>query len=285
MLKVGIIGTGNIGIDLMLKILKDPRFSLEIFAGRRKDSEGIKMASDRGIKTTVDGIDYFIKNGKTIDIVYDCTNAIDATNHAAIFKSMGIKVIDLTPSKVGELCVPDINANLILDNDNINMITCGGQASMPILHLISKNCTGLKYVEIVSQVASKSAGLSTRINIDEYIHTTEMAISKFTNCHDNKVILNLNPAEPCVDMQTTMFLKAESINFEPLVEEIYKKIKQLKQYIPHYELILPPVINDDVLLLSVRVRGCGDYLPAYAGNLDIINCAAIEISKKLLHHE
>ena len=109
-----------------------------------------------------------------------------------------------------------------------------------------------------------------------------MAISKFTNCHDNKVILNLNPAEPCVDMQTTMFLKAESINFEPLVEEIYKKIKQLKQYIPHYELILPPVINDDVLLLSVRVRGCGDYLPAYAGNLDIINCAAIEISKKLL---
>jgi acetaldehyde dehydrogenase len=163
------------------------------------------------------------------------------------------------------------------------MITCGGQAAMPILHLISNYCSKLKYVEIVSQIASKSAGLATRINVDGYIHTTEAAIKKFTKCEDCKVIINLNPAEPCVDMQTTMFLKFEDIDFEPLVEAIYAKIKELKLYIPYYELVLPPIINDDgVLVLSVKVKGSGDYLPEYAGNLDIINCAAIEITKKLL---
>jgi acetaldehyde dehydrogenase len=165
---------------------------------------------------------------------------------------------------------------------NVNMITCGGQASMPMLNLISKYCDKLDYIEVVSQIASKSAGMATRINIDSYIHTTEMAIRKFTKCNNCKVILNLNPAEPCVDMQTTMFLKFQNVNFELLVEEIYKKIKELKQYIPYYELVLPPVINDDVLVLSIKVKGTGDYLPEYAGNLDIINCAAIEVTKKMI---
>jgi len=123
--------------------------------------------------------------------------------------------------------------------------------------------------------------MATRINIDSYIHTTEKAIKQFTGCDNCKVILNLNPAEPCVDMQTTMFLKFDKINFEPLVEDIYKKIKELKEYIPHYELVMPPVINDDVLVLSIKVKGSGDYLPEYAGNLDIINCAAIEVTKKI----
>ena len=152
---------------------------------------------------------------------------------------------------------------------------------MPMLNLISKYCNHLEYIEIVSQIASKSAGMATRINIDSYIHTTEKAIKQFTGCDNCKVILNLNPAEPCVDMQTTMFLKFDKINFEPLVEDIYKKIKELKEYIPHYELVMPPVINDDVLVLSIKVKGSGDYLPEYAGNLDIINCAAIEVTKKI----
>jgi acetaldehyde dehydrogenase len=178
--------------------------------------------------------------------------------------------------------VPSINSKVILDSGNINMITCGGQASMPMLNLISKYCEKLEYIEVVSQIASKSAGMATRINIDSYIHTTEMAIKQFTKCDNCKVILNLNPAEPCVDMQTTMFLKFQNINFEDLVEEIYKKIKELKTYIPHYELVLPPVINDDILVLSIKVKGTGDYLPEYAGNLDIINCAAIEVTKNLL---
>jgi acetaldehyde dehydrogenase len=282
MINAGIIGTGNIGTDLLLKILKTDYIKPVIFAGRRMDSDGIKIAQSKNIEVTDKGIQYFIDNPNCCDVVYDCTSAADAKLHAKIFADQGIKVIDLTPAKVGPLCVPSINSKVILDSGNVNMITCGGQASMPMLNLISKYCDKLDYIEVVSQIASKSAGMATRINIDSYIHTTEMAIKQFTKCDNCKVILNLNPAEPCVDMQTTMFLKFQNIDFEDLVEEIYKKIKELKTYIPHYELVLPPVINDDILVLSIKVKGTGDYLPEYAGNLDIINCAAIEVTKNLL---
>lgn len=282
MIKAGIIGTGNIGTDLLLKILKTDFITPVIFAGRRLDSDGMKIATQKNVSITDKGIKYFIDNPNCCDVVYDCTSAADAKEHAKVFAEQGIKVIDLTPAKVGPLCVPSINSKVILDSGNVNMITCGGQASMPMLNLISKYCDKLDYIEVVSQIASKSAGMATRINIDSYIHTTELAIKQFTKCENCKVILNLNPAEPCVDMQTTMFLKFQNVNFEDLVEEIYKKIKELKTYIPHYELVLPPAVNDDVLVLSIKVKGTGDYLPEYAGNLDIINCAAIEITKNLL---
>ena len=282
MIRIGIIGTGNIGTDLLLKILREPNMTPVIFAGRRLDSDGIRLAQNYLVEVTDKGIQYFIDNPNCCDVVYDCTNADDAKEHAIVFESQGIKVIDLTPAKVGDLCVPSINPEAI-SGANVNMITCGGQASMPLLHLISKHCDKLDYIEVVSQIASKSAGMATRINIDSYIHTTEMAVKKFTKCDNCKVILNLNPAEPCVDMQTTMFLKFQNINFELLIEDIYKKIKELKQYIPYYELVIPPIINDDgILVLSIKVKVSGDYLPEYAGNLDIINCAAIEVTKKLL---
>jgi acetaldehyde dehydrogenase len=282
MIRAGIIGTGNIGTDLLLKILKTDYIKPVIFAGRRLDSDGIQIAKSKGISITDQGIQYFINNPNCCEIVYDCTSAADAKKHAVIFAEQGIKVIDLTPAKVGPLCVPSINSEVIKESGNVNMITCGGQASMPMLNLISKHCSNLEYIEVVSQIASKSAGMATRINIDSYIHTTERAIKEFTSCKNCKVILNLNPAEPCVDMQTTMFLKFKDINFAPLVEEIYKKVKELQKYIPYYELVLPPVINEDILVLSIKVKGSGDYLPEYAGNLDIINCAAIEVTKKLI---
>ena len=226
-------------------------------------------------------IDYFIENCCVADVVYDCTNAIDAKQHAKVFEEQGVKVIDLTPAKVGDLCVPTINPEAIKTRGNVNMITCGGQASTPLLNVISKHCD-LEYIEVVSQIASNSAGMATRLNIDNYIHTTELAISEFTGCKNCKVILNLNPAIPQVDMQTTLFIKAEDIKFSSLNKDIYKTIQRLKEYIPHYELVMPPTINNDVLVLSIKVKGTGDYLPEYAGNLDIINCAAIEISKNLL---
>jgi acetaldehyde dehydrogenase len=282
MIKAGIIGTGNIGTDLLLKILKTDFITPVIFAGRRMDSDGIRIAKDKGIPVTDKGIKYFIDNPKCCDVVYDCTSAADAKQHAVIFKEQGIIVIDLTPAKIGPLCVPSINADIAKNEGNVNMITCGGQASMPMLNLISQYCEGLEYIEVVSQIASKSAGMATRINIDNYIHTTERAIHQFTKCPNCKVILNLNPAEPCVDMQTTMFLKVKDVDFTNLVPKIYDKIKELQTYIPYYELVMPPTLNDDILVLSIKVKGSGDYLPEYAGNLDIINCAAIEVTKKLI---
>jgi acetaldehyde dehydrogenase (acetylating) len=281
-IKVAIIGTGNIGTDLLLKCLKTNFIEVVAFVGRRLDSNTMKIAKSKGIVTSDKGIEFFKQNIKVCDIIYDCTNASDAKIHAKIFEEQGIKVIDLTPSKVGTMCVPDVNGDIIYETNNVNMITCGGQTSIPLLHLISKRCYGLDYIEVVSQISSNSAGMATRINIDEYIKTTKNAITFFTGCLNNKVILNLNPAEPCVDMQTTMFIKTERFDFKNLTEEIVEKIEELKTYIPHYEVILQPTINEyGVLVLSVRVKGSGDYLPEYAGNLDIINCAAIEETKKM----
>ena len=281
MIKAGIIGTGNIGTDLLLKLIKTDFIEPIIFAGRRMDSNGIKLAQEKGINVTDQGIQFFIENPNYCNLIYDCTNAIDAKKHAKVFEDQGIKVIDLTPAKVGDLCVPTINPESIKRKGNVNMITCGGQASTPLLIIISKHCD-LEYIEVVSQIASDSAGMATRLNIDNYIHTTERAITEFTGCNNCKVILNLNPAIPQVDMQTTLFIKAKNIKFSSLNKDIYKTIKKLKEYIPHYELVMPPTINNDILVLSIRVKGTGDYLPEYAGNLDIINCAAIEISKNLL---
>ena len=282
MIKVAILGTGNIGTDLLLKALKTDFIEVVAFVGRRLDSDGMKVAAQHSVTLSDQGIQYFLDNPKCCDVVYDCTSAADAREHAKVFKAQGIKVVDLTPAKVGDMCVPDVNASMILTDDNVNMITCGGQASMPMLHLLSKRCKGLEYVEIVSQIASKSAGMATRINVDNYIKTTRKAITKFTGCNNTKVILNLNPAEPCVDMQTTIFIKTKEINFNGLIEEIAEKIEELKTYIPYYELVLPPTMNDNgVVALSIRVKGAGDYLPEYAGNLDIINCAAIKVTQKL----
>lgn len=276
-IKVAILGTGNIGTDLLLKSLKKDFIQVVAFVGRRLDSPTIKIALDKGVPVSDKGIQYFIDNPNACDVVFDCTNALDAKEHSVVFAQQGIRVIDLTPSKVGKLCVPDINGNLILNTDNINMITCGGQTSIPMLRLLSNRCSGIEYIEVVSQISSKSAGMATRINIDEYIKTTRNAITQFTGCGNTKVILNLNPAEPCVDMQTTMFIKTKHINDSNLTEEIADKIEELKAYIPHYEMVLSPTVNENgVLVLSVRVRGSGDYLPEYAGNLDIINCAAIK---------
>jgi acetaldehyde dehydrogenase (acetylating) len=283
MIKVGIIGTGNIGTDLLLKVIRSDFLEPVIFSGRRMDSDGISIAIKYGIPVTDMGIEYFIKNPKICEVVFDCTNANDAIKHSLIFSEQGIKVIDMTPAKVGELCVPSINADIIKYVDNVNMITCGGQASLPLLNVISKYCDVIDYAEVVSQISSNSAGMATRINIDNYIHTTEDAIKKFTNTDKCKVILNLNPANPHVDMQTTIFSKCKNVNFESMVSDINTKITELKMYIPYYELVVnPTIIDGDILMMSVRVTGVGDYLPKYAGNLDIINCAAIEVLRGLI---
>lgn len=283
-IRVAIIGSGNIGTDLLLKCIRVDYMDVVVFVGRRDDSPGIILAKENNIKTSIDGINFFINNRNICDVVFECTSADDARLHYPIFKEQGIKVIDLTPAKLGDLCVPEINGDLILTNDNVNMITCGGQASLPILDIISKYTNDIEYIEVVSQIASDSAGMATRINIDNYINTTSDAITKFTGCANNKVILNLNPAIPQVDMQTTIFIQSKNIDASKIDIEIKNRVNDLKKYIPLYEIVIPPMINDNgIFVIGVRVRGLGDYLPEYAGNLDIINCAAIKITEGLIN--
>jgi acetaldehyde dehydrogenase len=283
MKKIGILGTGNIGTDLLIKLIKLGYKDIA-FVGRRENSEGIQKAFSLGVNSSTEGIDYFKKN-TNYDVVFDCTNAFDAIEHYSILSKLNIKVIDLTPAKIGHICVPTINGDDIQKYDNINMITCGGQASLPMINAICQDIEDVLYIEVVSQIASKSAGMSTRINIDNYIETTKYAIRKFSNAQNCKVILNINPAIPCVDMQTTIFIKLKdlsNINFENIVDNVYKRLKLIKEYVPYYELVMPPMINEnDILMLSVKVKGTGDYLPSYSGNLDIINCAAIKVLENL----
>ena len=283
MKNVAILGTGNIGTDLLIKLSKLGYTNLS-FVGRREDSHNIQIAQKMGINTSSLGVKYFLENSN-FNVVFDCTNALDAKENYDILKNLGIKVIDLTPAKLGDICVPCINGNDLATKDNINMITCGGQASLPLINAISDCTEQINYIEVVSQISSKSAGMSTRINIDNYIETTEYAIKSFSKTKECKVILNINPAEPCVDMQTTVFLEIpnlDKLDFEKIVSNVYTKLKEIKEYVPYYELIIPPMINEqEIMMLSVKVRGTGDFLPKYAGNLDIINCAAIKMLEVL----
>ena len=283
MKNVAILGTGNIGTDLLIKLSKLGYTNLS-FVGRREDSPNIQIAQKMGINTSSLGVKYFLENSN-FNVVFDCTNALDAKENYDILKNLGIKVIDLTPAKLGDICVPCINGNDLAAKDNINMITCGGQASLPLINAISDCTEQINYIEVVSQISSKSAGMSTRINIDNYIETTEYAIKSFSKTKKCKVILNINPAEPCVDMQTTVFLEIpnlDKLDFEKIVSNVYTKLKEVKEYVPYYELIVPPMINEqEIMMLSVKVRGTGDFLPEYAGNLDIINCAAIKMLEVL----
>ncbi len=170
----------------------------------------------------------------------------------------------------------DYNGNYIdSDEDNLNMVTSGGQASIPLAWAIASVNKDIDYIETISSIASRSAGPATRINLDEYLITTEFGIKSFSNSKRSKAILNLNPAQPCVDMQTTVFAKIENPDLARTTVAIHEMVKKLQTYIPGYQLIVEPMIENERLVVMVRVRGLGDYLPSYAGNLDIINCAAV----------
>jgi len=288
-LKVAILGSGNIGTDLLMKTLRSPLLECTLFIGRNAMSRGIAKAIRIGVKVSDSSINAIIKNPDCCDLVFDATSALSHKKHAQILEKLGKKVIDLTPSNIGKMCVPAVNLKDCLHYKNVNMVTCGGQASIPLAYVIGQTNSNVDYIEVVSSISSRSAGPATRVNIDEYIETTEKGIQDFSGCKRAKAILILNPALPCVNMQTTMFAKVEKTDLEKLKPAIEEMVRKIQKYVPGYQPIVPPTIENDRIVVIVRVRGLGDYLPSYAGNLDIINCAAIamaeEHSKYLLKEE
>jgi len=279
-LKVAILGSGNIGTDLLVKIMRSPYLECTMFIGRNANSPGMVKAKSLGIPTYDESINSIIKNSSLCDVVVDATSAFNHLNHAPRLKEIGKFVIDMTPSNIGQMCVPAINLQACLDLDNVNMITCGGQASLPIAYAIGKSQKTVDYIEVVSSIASRSAGPATRTNLDEYIETTEEAIKHFSGCLRAKTILNLNPAHPCIDMQTTIFALVDQPDMDALLSSVNEMIASIQRYVPGYKLIVPPTIENGRVIVMVKVQGLGDYLPTYAGNLDIINCAAIAIAEE-----
>jgi acetaldehyde dehydrogenase len=227
------------------------------------------------------GIESILSLRSQIALVFDATSAEDHRKHAPLLKAAGMIAVDLTPAKVGRMCVPAVNLQDCLQLPNVNMVTCGGQAAIPLAHAIAEANPDVEYIETVSSIASRSAGPATRINLDEYLDTTEKGIQAFTSCAKAKAILNLNPAQPCVHMQTTVMAKIPTPNLEKTRHKVRAIAERIKQYVPGYQLILEPMIEGSRLITMVKVNGLGDYLPKYAGNLDIINCAAIAFAEAL----
>jgi acetaldehyde dehydrogenase (acetylating) len=267
-LKVAILGSGNIGTDLLIKVMRSEYLDCGVFIGRNFSSQGIQKAQSLGVQVSAEGIEYIKKNPDCCDIVFDCTSAVSHFEHAPVLADLKKFVVDLTPAKVGVMCIPAVNLAEALKSMNVNMITCGGQASIPVAYAIGQTQTDIEYIEVVSAIASKSAGPATRINLDEYIHTTEEGIR------------NLNPAIPCINMQTTIMAKVKQPNIEKLKPVLDQIVQKVRTYVPGYELIVGPVVEDGRIFITLKVKGLGDYLPAYAGNLDIINCAALAMAEE-----
>jgi acetaldehyde dehydrogenase len=280
-LKIAIIGSGNIGTDLLIKVMRSDHLTCTLFAGRNFNSAGMKRANALGVPISDRGIEAIVADPSICDMVFDCTSAQAHIAHWAVLDKLGKTVIDMTPAKLGELCIPAINAQDCLDTGarNINMITCGGQSSIPIAHAIAQVHNDIEYVEVASSIASRSAGPATRANLDEYIETTEDALQRFSNSGRAKAILILNPANPPIDMQTTIYAKIANPDLPAIQASVAAMVERLKTYVPGYQLVVPPLIDGGKVVTTIKVLGNGDYLPQYAGNLDIINCAAIAVAE------
>lgn len=278
--KVGIIGTGNIGTDLLIKVQRSGVLECGIFAGRNPSSEGIRRAKELGVPVSVDSIKSIQKDPSCCEIVFDATSAKIHVSNAPILRGLKKFVIDLTPSQIGRMCVPVINLAECFAYDNLNLITCGGQAVIPIIYSIMRVHPETQYVEVVASISSKSAGPGTRANIDEYTQTTKDAIVAFTGVPKCKAIIVLNPAEPPIFMHNTIYAKIDHPDIDKIREEILAMANKIQKYIPGYKVILGPVIEANRVTTMIEVVGLGDFLPKYSGNLDIITCAAVKIAEE-----
>lgn len=276
--RVAILGTGNIGSDLLTKVMRSAYLRCVLFAGQHKDSPGITRAKSMGIPVSHRSIDAIVERAG-IDIVFDATSAQAHILHAPLLKKQKIFTIDMTPSKIGELCVPVVNLSRALTHANVSMISCGGQATIPIIHSLSQILGNIPYVEIVSSISSKSAGIGTRDNIDEYTQTTSDALVSLGQVTHAKTIIILNPADPPIMMHNTMYIPFENPPMETIKTAIDTVVTVVRQYVPGYALVHPPYFDHGRIVIQSQVVGLGDFLPVFAGNLDIINCAAIAVAE------
>jgi acetaldehyde dehydrogenase len=276
-LKAAIIGPGNIGTDLLLKLERSKYIDVKFVVGIQ-ESEGIKIARDHGVDTTTNGIEDLMKRDD-IDVAFDSTGAKPHLLHAPLLKEKGIFTLDLTPAAVGPYVVPAVNLKEdLLKKENLNMVTCGGQATVPIVAAINE-VADVEYAEIISSISSKSAGPGTRKNIDEFTETTKKAIELVGGADKGKVIIVLNPAEPPIYMRNTIYTKVKNTDIEVIKDSVHRMVDKLQKYVPGYSILLEPIIEDDIVTVMIQVEGLGDYLPKYAGNLDIINSAAVEVAE------
>jgi len=298
--RVGIIGSGNIGTDLMIKVMRNSQhLQMGAMVGIDAASDGLARAQRLGVATTHEGINGLVKLPEFADIriVFDATSAGAHAKHNEILQQHGVQVIDLTPAAIGPYVIPCINLDEKLDAANINMVTCGGQATIPMVRAVA-NVARVHYAEIIASIASKSAGPGTRANIDEFTETTSKAIQVLGGAQRGKAIIILNPAEPPLIMRDTVFTLSELADEDAIRDSISAMVARVQRYVPGYRLKqdvqferfdesrplnVPGLGKLTGLKTSVflEVEGAAHYLPAYAGNLDIMTSAALACAEKV----
>jgi acetaldehyde dehydrogenase len=299
--KAAIIGSGNIGTDLMIKILRTGKhLEMGAFVGIDPESDGLARAQRMGVPITHEGIDGLLnmENWGEIDFIFDATSAkAHLVNYEKISKFPNKRVIDLTPAAIGPFLVPPVNFADLHDVPNVNMVTCGGQATIPMIAAVSR-VAKVHYGEIVASIASKSAGPGTRANIDEFTETTAHAIEKVGGATKGKAIIVLNPAEPPLVMRDTVFTLSDMASQEDIIKSIHEMVAEVQKYVPGYQLhqevqfeVIPkenPVFIEGLghvhglkTMVLLQVRGAGHYLPEYAGNLDIMTSAALATAERM----
>jgi len=277
-IKVAIIGPGNIGTDLLIKLRRSPILEVAYVVGV-KESPGIEIAKGFGIPTTIKGIDEMLEV-EDIRIVFDATGAGPHLVHAPRLKAAGKIAIDLTPAAVGPYVVPSVNlSEEIFKLDNVNMVTCAGQATSPIVYAINR-AADVYYAEIVSSVSSKSAGPGTRQNLNEFIETTTKALKVIGGADQAKAIIVLNPAEPPILMRNTILCRVRKPDLAAIRESIDRILVDVKTYVPGYRFLVEPILEGDTVTTVIEVEGLGDFLPKHTGNLDIINAAAVNVGER-----
>ncbi len=276
--KVAILGPGNIGTDLMYKVLRSKNLEMAMMIGI-VESEGIKRASGLGIETSTAGVEAVLSR-KDIKIVFDATGAKIHLVNAPLLKEAGKIAIDLTPAAVGPYVVPCVNLDSLSNEPNLNLVTCGGQATIPIVFAVSR-VAGASYAEIVACISSKSAGPGTRANIDEFTRTTKKGIELVGKAKEGKALIVLNPAEPPIIMTSTIYVEVEKQDEAAIKASVEDMVKEMQGYVPGYRLRVPPLFDGNRVTTIIEVEGAGDFLPKYSGNLDIINAAAAAVGERL----
>jgi acetaldehyde dehydrogenase len=289
-IRAAILGSGNIGTDLLYKLKRSRSLVPTLMAGIIPDSEGLARARDEGVETTHEGIDGLLRRRDLFDIVFEATTAKAHREHAPRLREAKKVAIDLTPAAVGPYVIPLVNLNENVGEWNVNLVSCGGQATVPLIHALGE--TGpVAYAEIVATIASKSAGPGTRQNIDEFTDTTARGLEKIGGAKRGKAIIVLNPAEPPILMRNTVYGVVEDADAEGLRKSIDKMVERIQQYVAGYRLLAKPLIEDlpnggskKKVTLFVQVEGAGDYLPRFAGNLDIMTSAAVKVGEEIGRH-
>jgi acetaldehyde dehydrogenase len=289
MITAAIVGPGNIGTDLLVKLQRTDGVDVRYMIGVDPSSDGLARARELGVEASAGGVDWLLDQPDLPDLVFEATSASAHIRNAAAYAAAGITAVDLTPAAVGPFICPVVNLGEHVDTPNVNMITCGGQATIPMVHAVSRMTT-VPYAEIIASISSRSAGPGTRANIDEFTETTSHAVETIGGAARGKAIIILNPVEPPMIMRDTVFCAIPpDVDRDAINTSIHEMVSAVQQYVPGYRLVADPQFDDPVparrgqgrVSIFLEVRGNGDYLPPWAGNLDVMTAAAVRVGERI----